>query len=181
MGRLLEGGDPLIVSKVGGADRADFSRRPWLLRTPFDGVVAVGALIAIGSELAIGVATPAHIHGDVDIASSGEIAAEFEMAASRSTFVVGSSRKDYRETAVAVGAIDVDREFNAIAHFHERAELDLDRIGWSRSIGAPRAHAQQDQQQSKCDFPESFSEHVSLQGEWSAESVDTIPRRQLAA
>src|SRR6266436_3676133 len=88
VGRLLKDSDPLVVSQVRGANSTDFASRPRLLSAPFDGVVTVWTLVAIGCELAVRVPATPHIHGDVDVASCREVATQFDMASSRSTFIV---------------------------------------------------------------------------------------------
>ena len=114
--RLLDGGQPLVLAGIRPAHRGDLAGRPGLGAAPFDGVVAVAALVAVGHEGAARIAPAAHVGDDEDIAPGGEVAAAFQAFLVARRFQVGCAREDDGEPAVGVGAVDVGRERDAVAH-----------------------------------------------------------------
>ena len=60
--RLVQRGEPLNATEIRTAQRADFAIAPALRRDPFDGIVAVAAIVAIGREHAVRITAPAHVH-----------------------------------------------------------------------------------------------------------------------
>src|SRR5581483_1081471 len=73
MRRILPGGLPLIHSQIRGAVGDYLPVAPWLLRRPFDGVIAVVAFIDPRIPFAVRIVASAHILHQDRIAPSCEV------------------------------------------------------------------------------------------------------------
>jgi hypothetical protein len=73
MRRLLNRRQPLIISSIRKAVRANFAVGPRLTRTPLDGVVPSETFISPGGKFAARIATTAHIHRNIDKAVLGKM------------------------------------------------------------------------------------------------------------
>ena len=131
--RILFGGVELLGAEAGNADHADIAIAPWLLRNPFDQVVAV----PLAASAAVGFENSARRTDDVNIAARDE---EFGVARLQEpgpqrgpsglrgqrggdlrplqVLVVDREREQRGKFLGRIRTIDVDRKIDAVAHRH---------------------------------------------------------------
>src|SRR5258708_2890806 len=124
MRRRGDGGQHLRGAHVRSAEHADFAIRIRQRRGPFDGVVAVLAMMLERNPSARGGKTAAHILHDDDVAErSGSCT---EIAAG---LVVGRAREQHGKLAIGLGPVNIGTERDTVARFHGDAALDGHFIG----------------------------------------------------
>ena len=142
MRRLFLGDGKLLGAEAGNADHADLAVAPRLRRDPLDQVVA----IPFARAAAFGLADAARRADDMDIAARHEelgIAGLHRPGPQRrpgrlrrqrrrhvgalKILVVDGKGEQRREFAGRLGAIDVDADFDAVAHRHHDVHVACDR------------------------------------------------------
>ena len=106
--------------KIGGdahrgrAEHAYFAVRPWLLRNPLYGVVAVFHIAGEGGVFAFGFEFAADVLNDAGVAVLQVLL--LRGGAVHEVFAIGGAGKDYGPGAVAGREINAGGEMDAVAH-----------------------------------------------------------------
>src|SRR6266567_5809254 len=103
MRRLVDSREPLNAPVVRAPHGADLPGRPIFRRSPFDGIIAIPAVVAIRFEGAIRVAASAHVHSHENITARHEEAHDFQGTAAG--LGVRRARKYDWETSGTIWAI----------------------------------------------------------------------------
>ena len=135
-GRVLARRQPLVGAEVGQTGRAHVAAGPGLRRHPFDGVVAVLALLEEEAELAIGVAAPARVLDDDRVTTFREVGGPAGQAEGFDghRLQVGRADDDGGEWTSFGRHPGIGGELDAVAHWCADIEhaLDLGGLGGCR-------------------------------------------------
>src|SRR5687768_5160078 len=124
MRRLFRRRVPLRGAGVGAAGHAHGAAGPGLGGCPFDGVVAVAALVHEGAKLSARLVAPADILADHrDAGLDGAERVERSRWYERHALVVGDATDDYWHPCVRVGSVHVGSQHGAVTHWNRHVAL----------------------------------------------------------